>query len=88
MKFSTLFALLAVASASQFDASIDAAAQLESESNLMNEDLAELKTLESSLVFLQSNPHLIATNYLRQAQKKITELLKKAESAEGSSNTD
>jgi hypothetical protein len=42
------------------------------------EALAQLETLEKSLTFLQVNPHLIATSYLKQAQKEINALVKKA----------
>jgi len=55
MKFSTLVALVATASATQVQT--DSQVQVES----------EIQSLSKSLTFLQVNPHLIATSYLKEA---------------------
>jgi len=42
--------------------------------------------MDKSLTFLEMNPHLIATSYLKKARDVIDTLVKKAESTEFSSN--
>jgi hypothetical protein len=43
--------------------------------------------MEKSLAFLETNPHLIATSYLKQAQEQINKLVIKASSSETTKNS-
>ena len=90
MKYTTLLALFATVSATKIATNIQtenllnshldvqAHTDLDTASQAHLEALAQLETLEKSLTFLQVNPHLIATSYLKQAQKEINALVKKA----------
>lgn len=80
MKYSTLLALFGAVSASeiatelqtenlltsQLDLQVDTDLEVASQADL--EELAQIESLEKSLSFLEVNPHLIATSYLKQAQ--------------------
>ena len=81
MKFTTLCALLATVSASTKIEDL-------SEVDNMDSDLAQIQSLEKSLSFLQTNPHLIATTYLKQAKVEIDKLVLTAQASESTHNAE
>ena len=88
MKYTTLVALLAAVSANSVE-TVSVSIPLVTEAPYSYENsMAEINALEQNLTFLQNNPHLIATSYLRQAQGKIADLVKKATIAEHETNQD
>lgn len=88
MKYTTLIALFATVSANSVETNSDVVPLVAEAPFSYENSMAEINALEKNLSFLQSNPHLIATSYLRQAQGKIADLVKKASIAEHETNQD
>lgn len=88
MKYTTLIALFATVSAISVETNSDVVPLVAEAPFSYENSMAEINALEKNLSFLQSNPHLIATSYLRQAQGKIADLVKKATIAEHETNQD